>query len=88
MGLTCFEETVLKAMESNDYLPAYEKFVKTRFLIGVYKRDAGPGTQDFRFDVISNEGDVESYVIISEDICRLKNTRATDAIQIIGVELV
>lgn len=87
MDLTCFEETVLKAMESKDYLPAYEKFVNSRFFIGVHRSDAGPGTLDFRFDVISNEGNVESYVIIAEDICRLKNTRTTDAIQITGVEL-
>ena len=82
-----FEGVVRACKVSNDYMPAWEKFVNTEFFVAVLPQDAGSQTSDFRF-AIHDSPKNEPAVIVSENLEHLKSSATDKAIKIRGANLI
>ena len=82
-----FEKVVSACKPSNDYLPAWEKFINTEFFIAVLPQDTGNQTRNFHF-VIHNSPKDGPTVIVSENFDYLKLSATGKAIKMRGANLI
>ena len=82
-----FEDVVKACKATNDYMPAWEKFVNTEFFVAVLPQDAGSQTRDFRF-AIHNSPKNEPTVIVSESMDYLNSSATDKAIKMRGANLI
>jgi len=50
-----FEGEVLKAKNTNEFMPVWELFINTKFFVMVIPNDTGEQTQDFRFSIFQSK---------------------------------
>jgi hypothetical protein len=86
--ITEFERIVLSCKATGNFMPAWERFVNTRFFVAVIPADSGPKTSDFRFQILKNPQDGKPCIAISEHLDKLSSTQGQKAIQEIGAKLV
>jgi hypothetical protein len=82
-----FEKVVRACQATNDYMPAWEKFVNTEFFVAVLPQDSGSQTKDFRF-AIHNSPKNEPTVMVSEELEYLKSSATDKAIKMRGAILI
>ncbi len=82
-----FEDVVGACRVTDDYMPAWEKFVNTEFFIAVLPQDVGRQTSDFRFAIHNSPKD-EPTVIVSENLEHLNSSATDKAIKMRGANLI
>jgi hypothetical protein len=83
-----FEILAIQCKVSGNYMPAYEKFVNTRFYVGIIPAPPGEPADNFRFILGKSPEDNGPCVIVSETQDRLQKQKAKQHLHIMGSELV
>ena len=86
-GNDTFEQSVKAATASQDFIPAWEMFVRSAFFVAVLPQDEGVQTSDFLFQVRDGPRG-EPMVMVSEDLDRLQAREVDKAIRMHGGELI
>lgn len=82
-----FDQAVLAAKRSNEFMPVWEALVNIHFFVIVHQLDTGSQTREYRFAIFNSPRN-EPTVLISEDLGRLKAEQGGKATRMSGADLI